>query len=224
MELSYLVRRVPTPTPAGIGLDGPLWRQADQLGISHFHPSGSDHRPRTQVRLLHDAASLFVRFDVDDRYVISRATHYQDMVCLDSCVEFFFRPKRRLGYFNVEINCGGTLLWYYIEDPRRTETGFVKFTPVSAEDARQVTIDHSMPAVVFPERTEPTHWSIVCRIPLSVLERYVGPPGARGAWHWDGNFYKCADHSSHPHWASWAPLGETLNFHEPRFFRPIFFE
>jgi hypothetical protein len=210
--------------PAGIGLDGPLWRQADQLEISHFHPNGSDHRPRTQVRLLHDAASLFVRFDVDDRYVISRATHYQDMVCLDSCVEFFFRPNRHLGYFNVEINCGGTLLWYYIEDPRRTETGFVKFTPVSAEDARQVTIDHSMPVVVFPERTEPAHWSIVLRIPLSVLERYVGPLGAHSAWHWDGNFYKCADHSSHPHWASWSPLGEALNFHEPRFFRPIFFE
>jgi Carbohydrate-binding family 9 len=224
MERSYLVRRISTPLSGEIGLDDPLWGHADELEISHFHPRSGDHRPRTQVRLVHDAVNLFVRFDVNDRYVVSRSTLYQDMVCFDSCVEFFFRPRPDCGYFNFEINCGGTLLCYYVEDPRPTETGIAKYTRVSAEQAGRLKIDHSMPAVVFPERSEPTRWQIGCRIPLAVVEDYVGPLGDPRQWHSDGNFYKCADHSSHPHWASWSPIAEVLNFHQPQYFRPIQFE
>jgi len=224
MELSYLVRRISTPPSGEIGLDHPLWLQADPLAISHFHPKSSDHRPRTQARLLHDAANLFLRFDVDDRYVVSLATNYQDMVCFDSCVEFFFRPKSDLGYFNLEINCGGTVLWYYVEDPRPSAAGSMKYTAVGPEHGRRLTIYHSMPAIVSPERSEPARWSIACRIPLSSVEAYVGPLGESRNRHWDGNFYKCADHSSHPHWASWTPMPEKLNFHDPQHFRPIRFE
>ena len=35
---------------------------------------------------------------------------------------------------------------------------------------------------------------------------------------WRANLYKCGDQTSHPHWASWAPIGEALNFHQPGFF------
>jgi hypothetical protein len=224
MQLSYLVRRVAPPPSGAIALQDPLWKIANELEIAHFHPRSSDHRPRTRARVLHDASSLFVRFDVDDRYVVSRSTRFQDMVCFDSCVEFFFRPKTDRGYFNLEINCGGTFLCSYIEDPRRTATRFVKFTPLSAEDGMKFTIEHTMSAVVFPERSDPAHWQIACRIPLSVVENYVGPLGEPAHWRWDGNFYKCADHSSHPHWASWSPIADELNFHQPRFFRTIHFE
>jgi hypothetical protein len=224
MELSYLVRRVLAPASGEIGLEDPLWGRANELEISHFHPRSSDHRPRTRVRVLYDGANLFVRFDVEDRYVVSKSTRFQDMVCFDSCVELFFRPRADRGYLNLEINCGGTFLCYYVEDPRQTEAGLAKYTPVSAEQAGLLKIEHSMPAVVFPERLEPTRWQIGCRIPLSVVEQYVGPLGDPRQWQSDGNFYKCADHSSHPHWASWAAIGETLNFHQPRYFRPIRFE
>ena len=42
------------------------------------------------------------------------------------------------------------------------------------------------------------------------FDQYFGdiqPTLSRG---WRGNFYKCADESSHPHWASWAPIGPEL--------------
>jgi hypothetical protein len=45
----------------------------------------------------------------------SVATQYQEMVCYDSCVEFFVQPEPHLGYFNFEFNRGGTMLIYYIE-------------------------------------------------------------------------------------------------------------
>jgi hypothetical protein len=40
---------------------------------------------------------------------------------------------------------------------------------------------------------------------------------------WCGNLFKCADESSNPHWASWNPIGEELNFHDPRYFASIRF-
>ena len=41
---------------------------------------------------------------------------------------------------------------------------------------------------------------------------------------WRGNAFKCADETSHPHWASWAPIGEALNFHAPGWFGDLDFE
>jgi hypothetical protein len=144
------------------------------------------------------------------------------MVCFDSCVEFFFQPKRESGYFNLEINCGGTFLCYYIEDPRWTASGFAKYTPVSKEHARLLKIDPSLPATVYPERAESIKWQLGLRIPAEFVEAYVGPQDKAKIW--QGNFFKCADKSSHPHWGCWAPLGEALNFHQPAFFKPILFE
>jgi len=39
-----------------------------------------------------------------------------------------------------------------------------------------------------------------------------------------GNFYKCAEDNSHPHWASWASMGGELNFHLPDRFGWFSFE
>ena len=57
-------------------------------------------------------------------------------------------------------------------------------------------------------------WLALGALDLGPLE----PPAQR---RWRGNFYKCADESSHPHWASWRPIGEKLDFHTPEFFGEI---
>jgi hypothetical protein len=152
-------------------------------------------------------------------------TRYLDPVCRDSCVEFFVQPRADKGYFNIEFNCGGTLLLYYIEDPTRTPGGqgeFAKMTPVARELAETIEVAHSLPNVVEPEIAEPTTWLLQYAAPLSLFEAYVGPLGSVSGHKWQGNFYKCADKSSHPHWASWAPL-DAVNFHLPRCFAPIYF-
>ena len=224
MESVYQIHRVGPVSSDEFALDHPIWSQADELEISHFHPRSSEHRPRTRGRVLFDGANLLARFEVDDRYVISRSTQFQDMVCLDSCVEFFFQPLPQLGHFNFEINCGGTFLMYYVEDPTRTPRGLAKYTPLDAGLAEAITIRHSMPAVVLPERQEPTTWSVAARIPLSVVEPFIGQHQYLASNQWRGNFYKCADHSSHPHWASWSPLGEALNFHDRAHFGALQFK
>lgn len=203
--------------------DGPVWKPVQALHIDHFRKEGSDHRPEVHTKLLYDDTGLYVFFNVKDRYVVSTHTKYQDSVCQDSCVEFFVQPKAGKGYFNFEINAGGTMLLTYIEAPDRKTGENRKITQVPWDLAKNVTIHHALPETVTPERTEPVEWQVEYFIPFSLFEQFVGPLKKIPGQSWRANFYKCADKSSHPHWISWAPLGEKLSFHLPYYFGTLRF-
>lgn len=219
----YIVKQTRTP-PAldGAFSTGP-WASAEEGHVALYQPEGSDHRPDVRFRVLHDQSSLYVKFEVQDRYVRSLQTAYQGMVCFDSCVEFFVQPKTDKGYFNIEVNAGGTLLLYYIEDATRVPGGFAKFQLASAELGRKVQIWHSLPSVVNPEIAEATTWGIGYRIPVAIFETYAGPIGTLSGQTWRANFYKCGDETSHPHWGTWAPI-TALNFHLPDCFGELVLE
>jgi len=195
--------------------DHGVWADVPVLEIAHFLPESTAHRPETRARLLYDDDTVYGIFHVRDRYVRCVHTEFQSCVCHDSCVEFFFRPEGAAGYFNFEFNCGGTMLCYYIVDPTRNGNGFADYQALTEADARAVRIFHSLPTIVEPERSENTIWTLEFAIPRAVLALYCGESlrflaGQR----WRGNLYKCGDQTSHPHWASWAPLTEK-NFHRP---------
>jgi hypothetical protein len=50
------------------------------------------------------------------------------------------------------------------------------------------------------------------------MEPYCGEVRPVVGQRWRVNAFKCGDETSHPHWASWAPIGEALNFHQPEYF------
>jgi len=201
-----------------------VWDAAEILQVNHFHPRSSPHRPTTRAKVLHDGERIYVAFHVQDRYVRCVHDQYQSMVSRDSCVEFFLQPRPGGGYFNFEINCGGTLLLYFIEDATRIPGAlFRKFEPIPEELGLLARISASLPSRVEPELVEPTVWTLFCQVPRALLEAYCGPLGEWTGQKWRGNFFKCADQTSHPHWASWAPIGEELRFHQPNLFAPILF-
>jgi hypothetical protein len=222
MSMRYTVERTATTPELQGKWDGPVWGPVEALRVALFQPKSSDHRPDTQAKLLYDAGHIYGLFRVQDRYVRCVHMGVQDSVCLDSCVEFFTQPDRGTGYFNFEMNGSGNLLCYYISDCSRTPQGFKAYTPLKVEDLQQVRIAHSLPARVEPEIVTPTTWTVEFAIPLAMLERYTGPIGDLRGRAWRANFYKCADQTSHPHWASWAPISE-LNFHLPQCFGTIAF-
>jgi len=223
MSRCYTVYAAVGAAPLDSPCESPVWQQAEEARIDQFHAASSSHRPDTRARLLYDAANLYLCFRVEDCHVVAKYTQFQDPVWRDSCVEFFVQPRPSGGYFNFEMNCGGALLSCYIEDPTRTPDGFVKFTRLAPAHREQIRITHSLPSTVMPEQPGPLVWQIGCQIPLAVLEDFTGPLGPLAGQSWRGNFYKCADDSSHPHWASWAPIGEVLNFHQPPCFAPLRF-
>jgi len=216
------------PTVEKPALDGnwesPVWKDVPALDIAHFYETAlSDHRPRTQAKVLYDSDGLYLHFRVEDRYVRSIETKYRGKVWEDACVEFFVEPVAGRGYFNFEINCGGTMLLSYKENPEWTGEVLRKSGGVPWDLAKDVTIYHSMPKTVEPEIQEPVVWNVEYFIPYAIFEAYLGDLGDVAGQTWRANFYKCAENNSHPHWASWSLITKELNFHQPEFFSEIHF-
>jgi hypothetical protein len=149
-------------------------------------------------------------------------TNYFDEVWKDSCVEFFAQPKAGRGYFNFEFNCGGAFLCSHIVNPERTPNGFKEFTKLPASIGQTIQARSSLPRRIEAEIAEPVMWTLQFFIPFALFAHYIGALGDVSGQVWRGNFFKCADGSSHPHWASWSPVAK-LNFHLPECFGRIAF-
>nr|WP_319393293.1 carbohydrate-binding family 9-like protein [uncultured Desulfobacter sp.] len=146
---------------------------------------------------------------------------HQDEVYKDSCVEFFFTPgiNPDIGDFNLEMNCGGTMLFHFQPEPRKNRV----ILPEKA--CKAIPVAHTLPEIVDPEITAPMLWEVAYAIPFDLLENYCPVARPEPGTVWRGNFYKCADSSSHPHWLTWAPVDYPVpNFHLPASFGTIVFE
>ena len=198
-----------------------VWQKIEPLIINQHMGEAPAHRPEVSAKLAWDEDAVYVIYQVADRYVRAVAEKYQDSVCQDSCAEFFFTPGLDLGlsYFNVEINCGGTmLLWWHPEDREAV--------PVTDEDCETVDMGHSLPKIVEPEITEPTTWTLEYRLPFDLIKKYC-PDASKPASGvvWKANLYKCGDATSHPHWLTWSVVDHpTPRFHMPEYFGRLSFE
>lgn len=210
------------PEQAGCGQ--PVGQNA--LPVTQFRQesSGRSVRPETRLRLWHDATHIHGRFDVEDCFIRARYQGFQQPVYRDSCVELFLQPDDAGGYFNFEFNALGAMLLYWIENPVRKGDGFQEYTVLPDVHCQQVRISPSLRHRIDPEQPGPLHWSLSFSIPLALLEMYAGPLGILSGQRWRGNAYKCADESSHPHWASWSPVTGALDFHQPDCFGEFVFE
>jgi hypothetical protein len=59
------------------------------------------------------------------------------------------------------------------------------------------------------------------KIPIDLFVRRAGCSAELSGQCWYGNFYKCADNTSHPHWLTWYP---SSDFHVPDEFGKLIFE
>lgn len=212
---AYSVPRLADPPTSPLDA---RWDAVPRLAVDRFHAHSSDHHPVVHAQLGHSGERLHLRFTVHDRHVRSCVVQANGPVCTDSCVEFFVEPLPGLGYFNIEVNAGGTLHVSHITDPTPLpEGGFAGCAMLEAAELATIAVATTLPAVVEPELAGPLDWAMCADIPIALFTRRLGrAPPVPGTWR--GNFYKCADHTSHPHWASWAPIGERLAFHVPACF------
>ncbi|MCC6579786.1 MAG: carbohydrate-binding family 9-like protein [Phycisphaeraceae bacterium] len=215
------MQRASRPVVLSDGWDDP---SIPTVNIDQFHPKTNPHfQPRAQARAVYDDRGLTVFFEVHDRYVRCRFTDVHGPVCQDACVEFFTQPKPDKGYFNFEVNCGGTMLLHYTQVKKSRDE---KHQFIALDDTwmSKVPIHCTMPKVVDPEITEPVTWRAAFFAPWELFEAFVGPVRPIAGSRWTANFYKCASDNSHPHWGSWSSVGEWLNFHQPPKFAPIIFD
>ena len=213
--LIYSVRHLSVPIQIDGNWKASAWRDIPALEICNPMGKKPEHWPSVWAKMTWEGKFLYLIFRVEDRYVRAVARQHQDPVCRDSCVEFFFTPGPDLGlsYFNLEVNCGGTVLFSW-----HPEGG--NAIPIAAVDLEQIEIKSSLPKIVEPEIEVPTMWTVEYRLPFSVIRRYcpeASPPEAGVVWR--ANFYKCADATSHPHWLTWSYVDHpTPKFHMPQCF------
>lgn len=217
---NYNIRKLKYPIQPDARWEKSPWNQIPAVKLTHFMGDVPAHFPEVDIRLAYDDKMLYLIFRVHDRFVCARKRNYQDRVCEDSCVEFFFTPgeDRSLGYFNLEVNCGGTACFYH-QKGRGIED-----VPVSIADYNKVQIAHSAPKNIDPEVSESTIWVVEYCLPFSILGNYapltIPAPGVI----WYANFFKCADESTHPHWLTWNRVNlPSPDFHQPEYFGRLVF-
>ena len=98
------------------------------------------------------------------------------------------------------------------------------YESVSDEDGATIQMATTLPKIVEPEIAEPTTWAVEYHVPFALFAKYFGSQTPTPGCEWLGNFYKCGDQTSHPHWGSWAPVDTPRpNFHQPNFYQPLIF-
>ena len=148
---------------------------------------------------------LHLRLQAREEKILARFTGDNDMVCRDSCLEFFFCPEANsLRYYNIEVNPNGALyVGFGYEGGRR----FRLLNPRLA-DFLQVR-PYRLPGLWGAELT------VTEEFVRLLLPEFSFVPGQQLR----ANFYKCGDDTPTPHYFAWNPVANpTPNFHLPAHF------
>ncbi len=217
----YKIKRIDKDISIDGKWDKNIWTDVEAIQLSNYMGSKPEHFPTVYAKLVYSDTDLYVIFKVIDQYVKSIAEEYQGKVYEDSCVEFFFTPadNSSKGYFNLETNCGGVQLFYFNSKDE------ILSSDIKNEDHQKLTVAHSLPKFNNPEIKKNVTWYIEYKIPFEVISKYYKTGNPKSKTVWRGNFYKCADETSHPHWLTWNKVDNpTPNFHLPQYFGTLIFE
>lgn len=177
------------------------------------------YEPQVRFRVAHTGEAILLEYLVKEDGVRAVAGKDNGNVWEDSCVEFFIQPNPKDGiYYNFECNCAANLL-------EGMGPGRANRTLSSEENLKKVERWSTYQKdVLFQEKsTDGKSWSAFLRIPYSAF--FAHDIKSMDQKVVRGNFYKCGDKLSKPHYLSWNPIDlPKPNFHCPEFFGELEFE
>lgn len=172
--------------------------------------------PEVSVQIAWNEHELFLQYKVKEQSVKAEITTNNGRVWTDSCVEFFLSPEGNDEYYNLEMNCIGTALLGFRKKGNPTEHASDELI----DSIRRISSLGNSP---FPERKELTEWQITAAISWEIFFKHRIRNASEMKMR--GNFYKCGDELSVPHFVSWTRIKtEKPSFHEPAFFGGLEFE
>ncbi len=217
----YIVKRFNCELTINSDWNKKEWKDIQSIALKNIMGKIPKYIPGIEVKMMYDKKYIYVIFKVEDKYIRSVNTEINSSVSNDSCVEFFFTPSLDVsrGYFNLEVNAGGTPLFNF---QKRRNIGRIE---IDEEDIKNIKIAHSLPEVVDPEIMEPTIWTIEYKIPITMLKKYFDFTIPNSGNKWRANFYKCGSKTSNPHYLTWNKVENlTPDFHLPEYFGEIEFQ
>ena len=199
--------------PGAFAAAGVPYHTLDALNCPDSYP----YKPDVRFAAAHTSDAILLHYKVSEQAVLAHCSSDRESVWQDSCVEFFLSPDPSDGlYYNFEWNCIGRL--YCCVGPDRNSR---QFLPESAYAA--IKRASSLGETAFEERLGECEWDLSAIVPVSCLVRH--DIASLDGLQMSGNFYKCGDHLSVPHFLSFAPIGVPKpDFHRPEFFCTLEFE
>lgn len=192
-----------------------LEEQTPLNAIDTINWPGYPAKPEVSFRIGHSGDTIWLKFDVREKYIRAQTTTTNGPVHLDSCVEFFLSFDGS-NYYNFEFNCIGTRHVGYgngRHNRHHLPTGI-------AETIRTAS---SLGTSPFDNREGDFSWEMVVGIPLNCLifQEKITLEGRRA----HANFYKCGDETPEPHFVTWNPVKtDQPDYHRPEFFGSVTFE
>jgi hypothetical protein len=191
----------------------------DELGEGHaidtVNWKSHTYRPEVRFNIAWGDREIYIKYYVRETSVKAEKSRTNEMVCEDSCVEFFVAPSDDGIYYNFEFNPIGTALMgsgHGRHDSARADETLVN-------GIRRLTTMGDEP---FAEKSGDISWSLTLAIPLGIFfhHRVENLAGKR----FRANFYKCGDMLSNPHYVTWNPVGtEKPDYHRPEYFGTLKF-
>lgn len=187
-----------------------LDKQKDKIQIDTLNWKEFNYKPDVKLSIAYSDYEIFIKYYVTENYFKAEKTETNQMVCEDSCVEFFVSPEDDGIYYNMEFNGIGTCLL-------GTGTGrenSKKADPAIVSKIRRLTSSGNKP---IKENEGEYTWTITLAIPFEVFFHHK-VEDLKGKT-FRANFYKCGDMLKVPHFVTWNPV-ETQNpdYHQPGYF------
>jgi hypothetical protein len=182
----------------------------ERLLIDTINWKGYNYKPDVSLAIAYGDHEIFLKYYVTEDYFKAEKTETNDMVCEDSCVEFFVSPEDDGIYYNLEFNAIGTCLLGTGMDRSTSK----RANPEVVSKIRRLTSAGSKP---FAEKTGKHSWTITIAVPFEVFFRH-SIKDLKGKT-FQANFYKCGDKLSVPHYVTWNEIGtENPDYHQPGYF------
>lgn len=175
----------------------------------HLWPNGNN-KPDVFFSIAHNDREVLLKFFVQENEIRANVNKINGNVWEDSCVEFFVSFDAS-GYYNLEFNCLGMV--YAAFGKNRNER-----TKLSEQVLSKIE-SHT----TLTKTQDQFYWEISIVIPTGVFSHH-SIHSLKGM-KCKGNFYKCGDGLSSPHFLSWTNIESDIpNFHLPKYFGEIVFE
>lgn len=168
------------------------------------------YRPEVRFNIAWSNREIFLKYYVREKYFRAEKTGTNQMVCEDSCVEFFVSPGEDDIYYNIEFNATGTCL-------AGSGTGRKDSTRIPAEMISKIRRLSHPARVTEPDKDGFFSWTLTLAIPKEIFFRHT--IGELKGKTFRANFYKCGDKVEVPHYLTWNPVGTpNPDYHRPEYF------
>lgn len=187
-----------------------LDKQREKIHIDTLNWKEFDYKPDVKLSIAYSDYEIFIKYYVTENYFKAEKTETNQMVCEDSCVEFFVSPEDDGIYYNMEFNGIGTCLLGTGTGRENSKTA----NPAVVSKIRRLTSSGNKP---IKENEGEYTWTITVAIPFEVFFHHK-VEGLKGKT-FRANFYKCGDMLKVPHFVTWNPVGtKNPDYHQPVYF------